>query len=63
MQRISVDLPDPEGPQTTMRSPGFTSRLMSRSTWNLPNHFSTPVMRMIGSPSGSTWGWAAASVG
>ena len=32
MQRISVDLPEPEGPQITMRSPLATSRSMSRST-------------------------------
>ena len=49
MQRISVDLPEPEGPQTTMRSPARTFRLMSVSTWNLPNHLSTPSMRMMGS--------------
>jgi hypothetical protein len=38
MQRSSVDLPLPEGPHTTMRSPRMTLRSMSRSTWNLPNH-------------------------
>ncbi len=32
MQRISVDLPEPDGPQMTMRSPRSTFRLMSRST-------------------------------
>ena len=32
MQRIKVDLPEPEGPQITMRWPRFTCRLMSRST-------------------------------
>src|SRR3954468_11796225 len=38
MQRIIVDLPEPDGPQTTTRSPLPTSRLMSVSTWNSPNH-------------------------
>src|SRR5579885_516768 len=38
MQRIIVDLPDPEGPQMTMRSPPMTRRLMSRSTWKSPYH-------------------------
>src|SRR5690606_642201 len=38
MQRIMVDLPDPDGPQITMRSPFITFRLMSRSTWNSPYH-------------------------
>src|SRR5215475_14443770 len=38
MQRIKVDLPEPEGPQITIRSPLATSRLMSRSTWKSPYH-------------------------
>ena len=38
MQRISVDLPEPEGPQMTMRSPARTARSMSVSTWKSPNH-------------------------
>src|ERR1700761_5290404 len=38
MQRISVDLPEPEGPQITMRSPLPTARSMSRSTWKSPYH-------------------------
>ena len=34
MQRISVDLPEPDGPQMTMRSPLATTRSMSRySLW------------------------------
>src|ERR1700704_5302741 len=41
MQRISVDLPEPEGPQMTMRSPLWTVRLMSFSTWNWPYHLWT----------------------
>ena len=36
MQRMRVDFPEPDGPQITMRSPRFTSRLMSLSTWNWP---------------------------
>src|SRR6187401_326716 len=38
MHRIIVDLPDPDGPQITMRSPPRTFRLMSRSTWKSPYH-------------------------
>src|SRR5690348_15161277 len=38
MQRISVDLPEPDGPQITMRSPLPTARSMSRSTWKSPYH-------------------------
>ena len=32
MQRIIVDLPEPDGPQMTMRSPRMTFKLMSFST-------------------------------
>ena len=38
MQRMRVDFPEPDGPQITIRSPRCTSRLMSRSTWNVPYH-------------------------
>src|SRR5215211_4348341 len=44
MQRIIVDLPEPEGPQMTMRSPRTTLRLMSRSTWNSPYHLCMPII-------------------
>src|SRR5215831_16490786 len=44
MQRIMVDLPEPEGPQMTMRSPRLTVRLMSRSTWNSPYHLCMPAI-------------------
>ena len=44
MQRISVDLPEPEGPQITMRSPARTDRSMSVSTWKLPYHLLTASM-------------------
>src|SRR3954470_23627895 len=47
MQRISVDLPDPDGPQITMRSPLATSRLMSRSTWKSPYHLLRPATLTI----------------
>src|SRR5262245_61872865 len=40
-QRISVLLPDPDGPQTTTTSPLDTARVMSRSTWSFPNHLLT----------------------
>src|SRR5262245_4048177 len=43
MQRIMVDLPEPDGPQITIRSPLVTRRLMSRSTWNSPYHLCTPL--------------------
>ncbi|CAB3922422.1 hypothetical protein LMG26841_05688 [Achromobacter dolens] len=49
MQRIMVDLPEPDGPHTTMRSPGATSRLMLRSTWNWPYHLFTSCSRMMAS--------------
>ncbi|MCY1373769.1 hypothetical protein D9M69_610630 [compost metagenome] len=50
MQRIRVDLPLPEGPQTTMRSPLRTSRSMPFSTAKSAYHFLSP--RMI------TTGWS-----
>ncbi len=44
MQRIIVDLPEPDGPQMTMRSPRMTFRLMSFSTWNSPYHLCMPTI-------------------
>src|SRR2546421_3960857 len=44
MQRIIVDLPEPEGPQMTMRSRRSTTRLMSRSTWKSPYHLCTSII-------------------
>ncbi len=48
MQRMSVDLPEPDGPQMTMRSPRATVRLTFRSTWNSPYHLLTPIIWMAG---------------
>src|SRR5882757_6218069 len=42
MQRISVLLPEPLGPQTTTTSFGCTLSVTSRSTWRGPNHLLTP---------------------
>src|SRR3972149_9984788 len=47
MQRISVDLPEPEGPQMTMRSPLRTVRLISFNTWNCPNHLCTAAISIM----------------
>src|SRR5262245_58986307 len=44
MQRIRVDLPEPDGPQITTRSPLRTLRLMSASTSNVPNHLKRPLI-------------------
>jgi hypothetical protein len=49
MHRIIVDLPEPEGPQITIRSPRRTVRLMSRSTWNAPYHLFIAVISMAAS--------------
>src|SRR5512139_557940 len=46
MQRIMVDLPDPDGPQMTMRSPPPTLRLMSRRTWKSPYHLFKSISSM-----------------
>ena len=45
---ISVDLPLPEGPQTTTTSPFATSVEQSVSTWKLPYHLLTFLMEIIG---------------
>jgi hypothetical protein len=45
---INVDLPLPEGPQTTTTSPFDTSVLQSASTWKLPYHLLTFFMEIIG---------------
>src|SRR6516162_9889708 len=48
MHRNNVDLPDPDGPQMTMRSPRATLRLISASTRNSPNHLCSPVIATAG---------------
>src|SRR5579885_3649160 len=50
MQRIMVDFPEPDGPQTTTRSPRLTLRLTSLRTWNSPYHLCTWRISIIGSP-------------
>ena len=47
-QRMSVLLPEPEGPQTTTTSPGATSSVTSFSTWSGPNHLLTCLYRIAG---------------
>ena len=49
MQRIIVDLPEPDGPQTTMRSPRMTLRLMFLSTWKSPYHLFTSTISIAAS--------------
>ena len=47
-----MDLPEPEGPQTTTRSfSRHASCDTSRSTWSAPNHLFTLSSRMIGGAS------------
>src|SRR3954471_20735789 len=51
---MSVDLPLPEGPQTTTTSPLLTLVVQSVSTWNSPYHLLTfliSIMAMCGVPS------------
>ncbi len=42
MQRIRVDLPEPDGPSTTITSRSFTVRSTPWRAWKSPNHFLTP---------------------
>ena len=49
---ISVDLPEPEGPQTTTTSPFLMAVVQSVSTWKLPYHLETFLMSIMGLASG-----------
>ena len=44
---ISVDLPEPDGPQTTTTSPFLMEVVLSVSTWKLPYHLETFLMSII----------------
>src|SRR4051812_31550610 len=46
---ISVDFPDPDGPQTTTTSPLSTRVVHSLSTWNVPYHLLRLRISIIGS--------------
>src|SRR5215471_7754112 len=61
MQRIIVDLPDPDGPQTTTFSPLPTTRLMSFRTWNSPYHLFTDCSAIMVSPCDVTSGAVSAA--
>src|SRR6478609_545104 len=50
--RHNVDLPEPDGPSTTMTCPRSTFRLMSLSTCRLPKCLLTPSIDTIGTPVG-----------
>ena len=45
---ISVDLPEPDGPQTTTTSPFLIVVVLSVSTWKVPYHLETFLMSIIG---------------
>src|SRR6476660_8405756 len=44
---ISVDLPDPDGPQTTTTSPFSILVVLSVSTWKVPYHLETFLMSIM----------------
>ena len=44
---ISVDLPEPEGPHTTITSPFSTLVVQLVSTWNAPYHLETSLISII----------------
>src|SRR6202011_306162 len=44
---INVDLPEPEGPQTTTTSPLATLVVQSFSAWNCPSYLSTWLISII----------------
>ena len=45
---ISVDLPEPDGPQTTTTSPLLIVVVQSVSTWKLPYHLEMFLMSIMG---------------
>ena len=45
---ISVDLPEPDGPQTTTTSPLATAVVQASSTWKDPYHLLTCLISIIG---------------
>ena len=47
---ISVDLPEPDGPQTTTTSPLETCVVHSLSTWKVPYHLLTFLISIMGAP-------------
>ena len=44
---MSVDLPEPDGPHTTITSPFSTLVVQSVSTWNCPYHLETLSIEII----------------
>ena len=50
---MSVDLPEPEGPQTTTTSPLSMLVVQSVSTWKAPYHLDTFLMSIIVSDMGA----------
>src|SRR5687768_1276605 len=63
MQRIAVDLPEPEGPQITTRSPLPTDSDTFLSAWNLPYHLLTLRISTIGALASSGSGFDRAVIG
>src|SRR6185312_10862954 len=63
MQRMAVDLPEPEGPQMTMRSPLRTVRETSFSAWKVPYHLLTLRISIIGGGASVCGGIAGGSIG
>ncbi len=55
---IRVDLPEPEGPQTTTTSPFSTAVVLSARTWKAPYHLLTFLMSIMAMVSGvPSAGW------
>ena len=44
---MRVDLPEPDGPHTTMTSPLSTWVVQSVSTWKAPYHLLTPLISIM----------------
>src|SRR5688572_1113631 len=63
MQRMAVDLPDPEGPQITIRSTLPTVSDTFLSAWNVPYHLLTLRISTIGALASSGSGFDRAFIG
>src|ERR1700749_1117965 len=55
MQRISADLPDPDGPHRTIFSPARTVMSIFFKAWKSSYHLSTPSITIIGVIAAEPW--------
>ena len=54
MQRIQVDLPEPDGPSTTTTSRSLMTAVIPSRAWKSPNHLLTPSHTIMSSRAASS---------